>query len=255
MKKKALICLHDITPHHLSRLQKAEDLLFECGVSKINYFMIPDYHRKNTEFSKKHIAMFESWIQDRQHATSDWILHGLYHLEKDSAAGIPLSLRDKLRRKYLTAREGEFLSLGPAEIAAKLEKGLLIFKNMLDRKPDTFVPPAWLFNKHLIPSLKEQNFKYTEDHRKIYMIKQNKEISAPAITWASRSPMRKSLSLVGCPILYRMWLRKSMIRIAVHPHDFDHPSIIKSIKNIVTSALKNREQILYRELDSIFQSD
>jgi predicted deacetylase len=252
MKKKILICLHDITPHHLSRIKKAEDLLHEWGVSKVNYFLIPNYHRKNSELDENSASLFESWIQDRRNTYADWILHGLYHIEEDTSKIVPLSLTDRIRRKYLTAREGEFLALDPTEITARLEQGILAFKNLMEHTPDTFVAPAWLFNRHLIPCLKKLKFLYTEDSKNIFILKNNQQISAPVITWAVRSSMRKFLSLTGCPILHRIWLRKSMIRIAVHPYDFDHPSIIRSIKNIITDALESRESILYRELDSIF---
>jgi hypothetical protein len=41
---KLLVSLHDVTPFHLPRLQRAEALCAALGVDKISFLLIPDYH-------------------------------------------------------------------------------------------------------------------------------------------------------------------------------------------------------------------
>ena len=42
--RKLLIALHDVTPVHRARLEKAERLLAELGVSHVTYLLVPDFH-------------------------------------------------------------------------------------------------------------------------------------------------------------------------------------------------------------------
>ena len=253
MSKKILISLHDVTPYHLPRLQKAEQILTQWGVPKISYLFIPDYHRKNQQLDKTILSTFKQWTSEKRAFAVQWLLHGYYHHgtsnrihELSNKLSLPIGKR--LKEKFLTAHEGEFLTLSAPGIQARIREGKTVFTGFFNCSPGVFVAPAWLFNKHLFPILKDHQFRITEDHSFIYLLQKNKKISAPVITWATRTPLRKFTSQIGCPVLNRLWSDKVLIRIAVHPFDFDHPATVKSIEKVIKDALNKREPILYREL-------
>lgn len=253
MSKKILISLHDVTPYHLLRLQKAERILTQWGVPKISYLFIPNYHRKNHHLDKIILSTFKQWTGENRAFAVQWLLHGYYHLETSKNTlelnnKVSLPSGKRLKRKFLTANEGEFLTLLPPEIRTRVQEGKSIFIDFFHCSPDVFIAPAWLFNEYLFPILKDHRFRITEDHTFIYLLQENKKIPAPVITWATRTRLRKFLSQIGCPILNRWWSGKNLMRIALHPYDFDHPATINSIEKVIKDALNKRKPILYKEL-------
>ncbi len=253
MSKKVLISFHDVTPYHLPRLQKAEQILTQWGVPKINYLFIPDYHRKNQQLDKVILSTFKQWTGENRTFAVQWLLHGYYHLETSKNTNevsnkLSLPIGKRLKGKFLTANEGEFLTLSSPEIRARIREGQTAFTDFFHCSPEVFVAPAWLFNEHLFPILKDHQFRITEDHSFIYLLDKDKKIPAPVITWATRTRLRRLISQTGCPILNRWWSGKDLLRIALHPFDFDHPATINSIEKVIKNALNKREPILYKEL-------
>jgi len=253
MNKKVLISLHDVTPYHFSRILKAEKLLTKWGVKKISFFFIPDYHQLHDKQNKQILSDFKEWIQKKKEYTIEWALHGYYHLEDKIPRVDHKSLLQawNLKHRFLTANEAEFLDLSSKEISNRIQKGKEFFLDYFHCDPAMFVPPAWLFNEQLMSCLRSHHFSITEDHSGIYLLKQEKIVSAPVITWATRTSLLKLISRIGCPMLNRIWHFKDLIRIAVHPLDFDFPSTINSIKHVITQTLKERQTILYKELESL----
>ncbi|UCH92891.1 MAG: DUF2334 domain-containing protein [Candidatus Aminicenantes bacterium] len=241
MSKKVLISLHDVTPYHLPRLQKAEQKLIQWGVPKISYLFIPDYHGKNHQLDRIILSRFKQWACGNRDFVIQWLLHGYYHLETSKRT-------HESNRKFLTGNEREFLDLSPPGIQTRIREGKTAFNDVFHCSPHVFVAPVWLFNRHLIPILKEQGFRITEDHSFIYLLDKDKKLPAPVITWATRTRLRKYISQMGCPILNCWWSGKTLLRIALHPFDFDHPATIHSIEKIIKDALNQREPILYQEL-------
>lgn len=238
MSKKVLISFHDVTPYHLPRLQKAEQILTQWGVPKISYLFIPDYHRKNHQLDKVILSTFRQWTGENRAFAVQWLLHGYYHLETS-----------------IGSNEREFLTLSPPETRARIREGKTAFTGFFHCSPEVFVAPAWLFNEHLFPILKDHQFSITEDHSFIYLLDKDKKIPAPVITWATRTRVRKFISQIGCPILNRWWSGKNLVRIALHPFDFDHPATINSIEKVIKDALNKREAILYKELPPAARGD
>lgn len=275
MNKKVLVSLHDVTPFHFERIRIAETYFAHWGIKDITYLFIPDYHYKlkNGRFDKKRLSEFRRDMleKERPGLNIEWVLHGYFHLDRPAPAIFSstaanddtepletqrmatehLSVGSRFKRKYLTANEGEFLSLTAETVKERLEIGKTAFRAFFNRDPKGFIAPAWLFNDHLIPELKRQKFYYTEDHSNIYLLKKDAAIQAPVITWATRTPLRKFISKVGCPILNRLWSGREYLRVAVHPFDFDHPSTIRSIDKVITSVLSQRQSIRYSDLPLI----
>jgi predicted deacetylase len=242
---KLVISLHDVTPFHMDRLARAEALYRDLGLAKVTYLFVPEYHGGYPAATD---PAFRDWCQKARPFQVDWHLHGYHHLEapaRDTAG----SAGDFLKRKLLTAGEGEFLALDAAAQRAKLAAGRDVFRACLGRDPIGFVAPAWLFNAELPLVLREQGFRFTEDQRRMYRVDTGARLSSPVITWATRTWLRKYGSLIVCPILLRLWSRAPVLRLAMHPFDFDHPATVASIRAVLISALRYREQAFAEDLD------
>jgi uncharacterized protein len=240
-----MIALHDVTPFHLSRLRRAESLFFELGIERATYLFIPDYHRASPAGANPE---FLSWCRaPRPHAV-EWLLHGYYHLQ-DPDDGSPIAPLDRMRMKLLTGGEGEFLPLSPQDQRNRIARGMTMFESCLGRRPSGFIAPAFLYRPELLPLLAGCGLKYTEDHRHIIRLDPLRRRRSPVLTWATRTVARKYGSIVAAPLLLRLWTNEPILRIAVHPFDFDHSETIASIRSVLRRVLANRRQILPAEVD------
>lgn len=250
-KTKLLVSLHDVTPVHRQRLERAERLIADLGIRKCAYLLVPRFH--HTE-SAAESEWFRGFCLKQREFEVEWLLHGFFHREGPSDRGRqkPTSKRDALKqwwkREFMTGGEGEFLSLSTGELKNRLEQGSRVFSDCLNRSPQGFVAPAWLYNERLVPALKELGFHFTENHRSVIDLAPERSIRAPVITWATRTVARKYSSILGCPLLLKAWRKESVLRVAMHPHDFDHPETTRNVSNVLKRALAAREAISYREL-------
>lgn len=246
---KLMVSLHDVAPVHLARVRKAEALFARLGVPKVQYLFVPDFHGASPVQDSPE---FTAWCRGPHPFEVSWWLHGYYHLDRaDEAALSALSGVDKLKRRFLTAGEGEFLALDAGEQRRRLEAGLARFRECFGPEaegPRGFVAPAWLFRpERLFPLLREFGMPFTEDHRFLYRLgaTQEKEVTqalrSPVVTWATRTFLYKYGSLVMCPLRAWWFRREPYLRLALHPHDFDHPETVANIEKVLRYAMKGRE--------------
>jgi uncharacterized protein len=248
--RHALLSLHDVTPFHLERLERAERLFEDLGVRRVAYLLVPDYHTG----APADTAAFRTWCRRDRPFEVDWILHGYYHLETDPAGDEaeratpgrqPGGLKRALTRRLATAGEGEFLALGASAADDRLARGMAVFERVLARPPAAFVPPAWLYSPALPEVLRQRGIRFWEDHGSVYDLAGARAVRAPVITWATRTPLRKWTSIAGTPVLGALWRRAPVLRLAVHPFDFDHEATVRSIRAVWGRALRARLQSTY----------
>jgi predicted deacetylase len=243
-RPEAIISLHDVAPHHLPRLRRAEAVLADLGVRKATYLFVPHFHRGRPSDAD---ADFVAWCRAEHPFAVRWFLHGYTHLDAaPSAAG--LSLVQRAWSRWMTGGEGEFLPLGAAEQARRIRDGRDCFRAVLQHEPDGFVAPAWLHNAALAPVLRDAGIRIFEDHHHVHDALHDRSLHAPVITWATRTRLRRWSSILGTPFLLAAWRATPRLRLAVHPHDFDHPATIRSIERVFRRALAAREQRFYHEL-------
>ena len=235
--------LHDVSPFHLKRLERAEVLFAEWGVSKVSYLLVPDFHHQSRADKSPSFAAF---CRKSRPFEVKWLLHGFFHLEQNPPA--PPTLRERLLRRFMTGGEGEFLALSAGETGARIRSGLEIFRQVVGTDPAGFVPPAWLHNENLNAVLAEIGIPLWESHHGFYRSFDRKALRAPVITWTTRTWMRRKGSLLVCPLLSRCWRREPLLRLAVHPYDFDWPEIRRNMARVLLPLLSRRVSVHYRDL-------
>jgi len=244
-----IVSLHDVAPVHIQRLRRAEALFRALGINQVQYLFVPSFHGR---YRASEYPEFLDWCRRDRPFKVDWWLHGYYHQDRPSERDPePLSFTDRLKQRFLTAGEGEFLALDAAMQRQRLKAGLEEFSHCFQgAKPSGFVPPAWLFRPPvLLPLLKEAGLPFTEDHRHIYDVNRGILLPAPVITWATRTLLRKYGSLVVCPLRARWFNDSEVVRVALHPHDFDHRLTAQNIERVLRGLKKNRTLALPENLD------
>ena len=230
-----LLSLHDVTPRHFEQLQRAEILFREMGVTHVTHLLVPRYHG---HWNVEGDLAFQEWCHQPRPFTVDWCLHGFYHQEGRKAGGFSLS--NSLKRRFLTAGEAEFLALPAPDAQRLVVRGERAFCSCLGFAPEGFVAPAWLFTNSLIPVLREQGFLWSEDRRGIHDLRTSRVIPAPVITWSARSWLRRIGSVHVARALARQWRDTPILRVAVHPLDFDHPELVSSLRDVISDGLRTR---------------
>lgn len=245
--------MHDVTPFHQQRLERAEALFAEWGITKVLYLLIPNYHGA---YPADQDITFRQWCRRPRPFAVEWFLHGYYHLRSDFDRGNDQMESNGLRSRDIRtlpvgspkSDESEFNQLSYASLRERVDRGREIFCRTLEHKPTGFVPPKWVSSHLLLKELNRLQFEWTEDQHWLRDLSRGLVFRSPVITWATRSWWRKQTSLWGCPLLSLLGSQFPLLRIAVHPFDFDHPQIITSIARIVRRSLEGRQQAFYHEL-------
>lgn len=239
---RLLVALHDVAPRHAARIARAEALFATLGIERVLYLLVPNFHGDGPAHLD---AQFVEWCSARRPFAVDWCLHGFLHREVDRGSVGRGSLRTWFARAVMTGGEGEFLGLDADAAEARLRAGIEVYQACLHRRPHGFIPPAWLSNPTLPAALSRVGIGWTEDHRGLTDVIAGRQIPAPVITWASRSAWRLRGSIAWAPRALARAATAPVLRIAVHPHDFDHPPLVDSIRTTLSAALRTHRVVGY----------
>ena len=239
---EVLVSLHDVSPRHALACREILAWLKERGVPPVALLVVPNFHGK---WPLHEFPEFVSEIAQWGEEGHELVLHGCRHIETAPPAGGELDTR--LRRRFLTGGEGEFLALSRDEVQSRLCEAMEIWNRCGLHAPAGFIPPAWLHNANLDPVLQEMGIQWTENHAGVRR-PLGSTLDVPVISWASRDPLRRMGSRVVCPALEFAWRRRPTLRIAIHPHDFDWKTLRRSIDAVMESVAKRRRFLSYSDL-------
>ena len=241
--KKLLFSIHDVTPRHFERLQRIDELLAETSIGQ-SYAMlvVPDFWK---EWPLSEHKPFHGWLRDKADAGVEMLLHGYYHLDDTP----PKGAAERFKAAWMTASEGEFLSLEAGEARGRIRRGRTLLEDILGRKVTGFVAPAWLYSEATLDVLKEEGFETAEDHMRVWSPVFGRQLSfSPVISYASRSKARIASSLIWSRLATTVLSPFDAVRLALHPHDLDVGSLQVEFERALRHWLKYRRPTQYREL-------
>lgn len=236
-----MVSLHDVSPAHDELIFRAIRHLRGCGADALTLLVVPDFHRdadlrRHPQFCRRLLA--ELGPRD------EIALHGLWH----AADTAPASVSGKLAAATLTAGEGEFQALDQREASERIAQGLAILRETLGVHPTGFVAPAWLQNDAVIAALRDHGLRWCEDHLFVYDLQGGAQVLAPALSMASRDPLRRVGSRltarVGIPLLPQL----RTVRLAAHPGDYCHPALVGALGQVLAQWLPSHPPVTPREI-------
>ena len=240
MKRTLCIALHDVAPATWPRCARILALLDDIGARAVTLLVVPDFHRGGTV---EHDRAFVAAVEARRERGDEIALHGYTHIDESPP---PRSPSAWLRRRVLTAAEGEFSALDRANAAQRIAAG----RDMLARigwHVDGFVPPAWLASRGTREALAASNLLYTSTHNALVDLRHGRAITAPSITASPRSTWRRAMS--------KRWLRaagwatraSAVVRAGLHPADADHADLMAVWRALLVASLAEREPMTKRD--------
>ena len=227
-ERRSLVSLHDVSPAHAEVVFRAIDHLRSRGVDALTLLVVPDYHhradlRDHRRFCRR--------LREELGPRDEIALHGFYHLADPQPAGA--SVAQKLAAATLTAGEGEFQTLDFDQAKNRINAGLSVLHEALGVRPRGFVAPAWLQNDEVVRAVRACGLDWCEDHWFVAELRSGEQLLAPALSMASRDPVRRGgsvvTSVVGAPLLPSL----KTVRLAVHPGDYAHPELIRSLDRVL----------------------
>jgi predicted deacetylase len=235
-----LASIHDVSPRFEGEVDRLIDLLSAHVGMRLAMLVVPNHWGDAPIVpGSPFAARLRGWAEQGV----EMFLHGFTHRDESQYSGAA----DRLRARFMTASEGEFLGLSRADAAARIADGQKLIEGVIGRPIDGFVAPAWLYGDGAREALRQSAIPLAEDHMRVWSPATGAELAwGPVITWASRTRMRLLSSLAAAAALRHAPL--NVLRIGVHPPDVHHPALVRSIGRTFSAARRKREPARYGDL-------
>ena len=235
-----LASIHDVSPRFESEVDQLIDLLAPHVDERLAMLVVPN-HWGDAPIVPG--SAFASRLRGWADNGVEIFLHGFFHRDQSGHQ----SQGDRLKARFMTAGEGEFLSLSLKDASSRIAEGRSLLEDVIGRQIDGFIAPAWLYGEGARQALVDCKIRIAEDHLSVWSpARGTKLASGPVITWASRTRLRLASSLFAAAALRHAPI--DTLRIGVHPPDCRHPSLVRSIERTFRKAAEGRRVARYADL-------
>lgn len=243
-----VVSIHDVCPSAQAATEQILEDLFAIGVTTTSLLVIPNRHGADPAFSD---VNFCNWLKTCMNNGHEAVLHGYFHqrMAEHESKGM-----ERMIATQYTAGEGEFFDLTPALAKDLLERGYREMRAALGEAPRGFIAPAWLLGAGAEDALQNFTFDYTTrisgiwDLRGIHSEKCKADAGfypSQSLCYSVRAPWRRWCSL-GWNSLLLAWLdAQPLIRIGIHPPDWQFPNIRAHALQCIKSSLAHRPAMTY----------
>jgi predicted deacetylase len=234
-----LVSIHDVTPALAGGVERLWEL---CAARDVRpaLLVVPDWHGA---WPLESHPDFVAWLRARAADGAEIVLHG----ERHDEVGLPRRLGDEFRAWGRTAREGEFLTLHEPAARERIARGRARLR-ALGLGPVGFVPPAWLARDEGHQAAGASGLGFSEDDAVIRLFPSGRRVSAPAVRWSARGPLRAWGSVAVARARWTFQGRAPLARIALHPQDLSHPATAASRGRTLDRWLPHHRPITYSAL-------
>jgi predicted deacetylase len=235
-----LASVHDVSPRFESEVDLLIDRMRPYVGERMALLVVPNHWG---EAPIVRGSPFASRLRCWADGGAEVFLHGFFHRDDSDHP----SASARLRARFMTAGEGEFLGLSREDAAARVAEGRSLLEDVIGRPIDGFVAPAWLYGTGVRQAIADCGIPIAEDHLRVWSPATGRELArGPVITWASRTRLRLLSSLAAAAVLRRAPI--DVLRIGVHPPDSHYPVLLGSIAETLRIAAQNRRAARYSDL-------
>lgn len=236
--KQLVVSIHDVSPLTQAATETILQELHGLGVTRTSLLVVPNHHH-HAPFL--HQPDFCEWLAKQVHLGHEPVVHGYFH---QRARHKGESSKVKVVTRFYTADEGEFYDLAEREAREFAKKAQLEFAQ-IGLHPAGFIAPAWLLSTGAERALRGLGFDYTTRLTTILDFKTNATFRSQSLVWSARSAWRRATSLVWNAVLNDRLQPNPLLRIGIHPPDFQHSKIRAQIRALISRALADRQVMTY----------
>ena len=237
LEPSLVVSIHDLSTVTREAVERMLNDLEKVGVSETSLLVIPDHHHRGRIDAN---PVFGEMLQGAVAKGHEAVLHGYYHLRSTKKGeGVATRL---ITRSY-TAGEGEFYDLSRQDAVTLLRKGKEALLNC-GIPFSGFIAPAWLLGEEAEAAVWEEGFAYTT---RIGSVIENggREYRSRSMVYSVRAPWRRGLSLLWNEALFHRLKKAPLLRIGLHPPDWEHPAIRHHILKSIREAANGRRVTTY----------
>ena len=235
-----VVSIHDVSTVTRPMVDLILGDLAAVGVPITSLLVIPDHHHKGRVDAD---LEFSAWLRREVAEGHEPVLHGLYHLR-------PFKTGEGLATRFVTRSytdgEGEFYDLTFGEASALLRRGREVLE-ACGIEPTGFIAPAWLLGVEAETAVRSEGFAYTTRITEVLDFRQGTHYAARSMVYSVRAGWRRSMSLLWNEMLFRALQGAPLLRIGLHPPDWEHEEIRRHILACIRSAAIVRRVTTYRE--------
>jgi predicted deacetylase len=237
--RNLVVSLHDVSPLTRGAFSAMLDELAALGVARCSLLVIPDHHARGKMLAD---AGFCRWLEALAAAGHELVIHGYCH---QRAARARETARQRYMTRVYTLGEGEFYDLPKAEAAALLALAQAEFRQLDAPAPTGFIAPAWLLGAGAAEAVREAGFRYTAYLRGVEDCRTGEFIGSQSLVYSCRNAWRRAASLAWNAALARRLRAASLLRLSLHPPDYQHAAIWRQVRRILGQVLAGRSLSTY----------
>lgn len=238
--RSCVVSLHDVAPSTQAQSIEILEELKTAGITVTSLLVVPDYHHRGKSIENAH---FVSWLRELEEAGHEIVIHGYFH-ERPRRNGE--GLRQKFLTRLYTDDEGEFLDLDYEEALVRITMARDEFRSA-KLSPIGFVAPAWLLGREGEKAAREAGMQYTTRIGSVIDLLTNESQPARSLVYSTRAPWRQTASLAWNAALVRGAEMRELIRLSIHPADFEAPKIRTQIISLASRFARTRRPTTYRD--------
>jgi uncharacterized protein len=235
MTRALAVAIHDVEPRSAARTQEIRTWLADRGVERVTLLVIPASELHPIGPRAPGLA---AWLRERAARGDAIAQHGLAHRA---------AFRAPWPRSVLAGFQGggcaEFPGLDPESTRKRVEMGLRLLRDA-ELDPVGFVAPGYAYTRALRQVLAGSAYGWSADLGGVDT-RASGRIRARALCLGSSTPLKRALS----PTVVRAAARgdAALMRLDVHPADFDLPGHVATVEAVLEVA-EGRRVITYDDL-------
>jgi uncharacterized protein len=232
-RRVVLVALHDVEPRALSRCREIRSWLAERGADQVTLLVIPAPHERPFAADSPELV---AWLIGRVAGGDAIAQHGLTHRRHRRTHG---------PRGALAHLQGgtaaEFPGLDADATSASVRLGRVLLREA-GLPPRGFVAPGYAYTRPLRRTVRD-SFEWSADLWGVQV--GGRRVHAPALCLGASSALKRGVS----PAVVRAAGRSPgrLMRIDVHPADFDHDRNVAALDALLRRA-DGRRTITYDDL-------
>lgn len=237
--KSLAVSIHDVSPWTRPAVEAMLADLSSEGVTASSLLVVPDHHRRGSLAAHPD---FLDWLRILQNDGHEIVLHGFYHRRESRGGGV----LQHLVTEHYTAGEGEFYDLSYAESRERMESGREMLR-VAGLDVPGFIAPAWLLGNEAEQAARSLGFAYTTRLGGVLDLRSGAWTRSQSLVYSVRNVWRRQVSLAWNSFLASRLRRNPLMRLGLHPPDWEHRQIRTQALRLACGAVADRKVIRYRD--------
>jgi predicted deacetylase len=235
-----VVSLHDVAPPTRVASEKIVRELAHHGVRVSSILVVPDYHHTGRAMENRD---FVQWLRDLESAGHEIVLHGYFHQRQRRPNE---SLRAKVITRSYTSDEGEFYDLDYKQALERITRGRDEFVRA-GLRPRGFIAPAWLLSPEGERAARDAEMEYTTRLTSVHDLRTGHCERARSLVYSVRNSWRRATSLAWNGTCARLLAETPLLRLSLHPPDFEHAEIWTQVTQLLDRFAETRTPTTYRD--------